>query len=62
MAGTRKPAKVGSAKGEKPSHPTKRSCVHCGQPIPADKMETVLVLRPGVAGRRFEHFIKGHRG
>ena len=57
MAATRKPAK-----GEKPSHLTKRNCAHCAQPIPADKMETVLVLRPGVAGRRFEHFIKGHRG
>ncbi|CAB4144454.1 hypothetical protein UFOVP464_39 [uncultured Caudovirales phage] len=62
MAATRKPAKVGSAKGEKPSHLTKRSCAHCGQSISADKMETVLVLRPGVARRRFEYYIKGHRG
>ena len=62
MAGTRKPAKVGSAKSAKSSHLTKRRCGHCAEPIPADKMETVLVLRPGVAGRRFEHYVKGHRG
>lgn len=62
MAGTRKPAKVGSAKGKKPTHLTKRRCDHCGQPIPAAQMETVLVLNPTVRARRFFHYIKGHRG
>jgi hypothetical protein len=57
---TKKPAS--NAKSVRPSHLTKRRCAHCKTLIPADKMETVLVLRPGVAGRRFEHYVKGHRG